>query len=79
MAKMKRISRLALMGMAPMWKGSPTSGLEIILNRKPVHLEITKVALRNYVRIKDEIPKRWIGLNHNTRKVGHLLFWNRVS
>ena len=78
-SKLKRISRLSLLGMAPMWKGSPTSGLEIIMNRRPVHLEITKVGMRNYIRIRDEIPKSWNGLSHSTKKVGHLLHWNRLA
>ena len=42
-------------------------------------MEVTKVALRNYVRIREEIPKRWPGLDHGSRKIGHLLYWNRIA
>ena len=36
-----------------MWKGTPTRGLEIICNIRPLELELRKVAAEQYLRTAD--------------------------
>ena len=50
MTLIKKVARLALVYFAPMWKTTPTAGLEIILNKKPPHIEILGVAIKSYIQ-----------------------------
>ena len=45
----KEVARIALVYFAPMWKSTPTAGLEIILNQKPPHIKIQGVAIKSYI------------------------------
>ena len=49
---LRSVERLALCYYAPMCKTTPTASLQIILNKKPSHLEVTNVGIRSYICIK---------------------------
>ena len=62
-----------------MWKSTPTTGLDIILNQKPPCIEILGVAIKSYIRIKDVVKKSWDGIAHNKRLASHLLTLKNVT
>ena len=49
----KTVKRLTLVYYAPMWKTTPTASLQVILNKKPSHIEIKGVGIRSYICIKN--------------------------
>merc|ERR1712029_528380 len=49
-AKLKSFQRLALTIMGPLWRGTPTRGLEVICNIRPLELEMRKLAAEAYLR-----------------------------
>ena len=53
MTSIKKVERLALVYYAPMWKSTPTAGLQMILNQKPSHIEILEVEIKFYLHIKN--------------------------
>ena len=73
MVSIKKVARLALVYFAPMWKSTPTAGLEIILNQKPPHINILGVAIKSYIQIKYVVNTSWDGIAHNKRSASHLL------
>ena len=75
----KKIARLTLVYYAPMWRSTPTSGLEIILNQKPPHIEIQGVAIKSYIRIKDVVENTWDGNALNKRSASHILTLKNVT
>ena len=75
----KKVARLALVYYAPMWKSTPTAGLEIILNQKPPHIEIQGVAIKSYIQIKDVVENTWDGNALNKRLASHLLTLKNVT
>ena len=38
--------------MGPIWRGTPTRGLEVLCNIRPLELEMRKLAAEQYVRTK---------------------------
>ena len=45
-SKLGSVERLALGYHAPMWKTTPTASLQILLNKKPSHLEVISVGIK---------------------------------
>ena len=69
----RTVERLALRYFAPIWKTTPTASLEVILNQKPSHLEVVGVAIKTYMRIKDQFQNNfWDGLPLDARANSHL-------
>ena len=63
-----------------MWKTTPTASLEIILNQKPSYLEIEGVAIKTYIRIKDEFQNNiWDGVPLNARANSHLRQFKSIT
>ena len=56
-ASIRSVERLALRYLAPIWKTTPTASQEVILNKKPSHLEVVGVGIKTYLRIKDQFQK----------------------
>ena len=75
----KKVARLALVYYAPMWKSTPTAGLEIILNQKPPHIKIQGVAIKSYICIKDVVENTWDGNAFNKRSASHLQTLKNVT
>ena len=48
-ASIRSVERLALRYFAPIWKTTPTASLEVILNKKPSHLEVVGVGIKTYL------------------------------
>ena len=44
---------MAIKVMGPIWRGTPTRGLEVICNIRPLELELRKLAAEQYLRTKD--------------------------
>ena len=51
--KLKTFQRMAMKVMGPIWRGTPTRGLEVICNIRPLELELRKLAAEQYLRTKD--------------------------
>ena len=49
--KIETVERVALRYHASMWKTTPTASLQILLNKKPSHLEIMYVSIKTYIRL----------------------------
>ena len=68
----KSVEILALCYYAPMWKTTPTASLQLILNKKPSHLEVMNVGIRSYICIKKLFQNNfWDGKTNNKRVHGH--------
>ena len=57
----RTVERLALRYFAPIWKTTPTASLEVILSQKPSHLEVEGVAIKTYIRFKDQFQNNFLG------------------
>ena len=69
------LNTLAMLGTAPMRKSTPTAGLEVILNLKPLHLIIKERGLASHLRTKRKIFWDGIGLSG---KRGHVHMWTKL-
>ena len=55
---------------APIWRTTPTASLEVILNKKPAHLEVLGTAI---MRIKDQFQNNfWDGMPLDNRASSHV-------
>ena len=69
----RTVERLAIRYFAPIWKTTNTASLEVILNQKPSHLEVEGVAIKTYIRIKDQFQNYfWDGVPLDSRANSHL-------
>ena len=72
-SKLGSVERLALAYYAPMWKTTPTASLQIILNKKPSHLEVLSVGIKSYIRCKQLFQSNhWDGIASNRMANSHL-------
>ena len=72
-SKLESVDRVALRYHAPMWKTTSTASLQILLNQKPSHLEITSVGIKTYIRCKDMFQNNhWDGIVDNISTNSHL-------
>ena len=69
---LRRLHRLAATGVAPMRRGTPMAGLEVILNLKPLTLIMREHGLASFIRLSKKLS--WDGLGHGKQK-GHRQFW----
>jgi len=60
---------------APVWRSSPTRGLEIIYDLPPIDLVIRETALNTHLRIRKDMKITWDGLGRTTKK-GHIRMWD---
>jgi ribonuclease HI len=63
--------------MMPMRKGTPTAGLEVILDLPPIDLRVKELALKALARVIPHNRTRWDGHGRNNSK-GHLE-WGRTE
>ena len=64
---------MALRYFATIWKTTPTASLEVILNKKPSHLEVVGVGIKTYIQIKDQFQNNfWDGIPLDARANNHL-------
>ena len=72
-SKLETVESVALRYHASMWKTTPTASLQILLNQKPSHLEITNVSIKTYIRCKDMFQNNhWDGIADNISANSHL-------
>ena len=50
--QLKSLQRLAMKVMGPIWRGTPTRGLEVLCNIRPLELEMRRLAAESYIRTK---------------------------
>ena len=56
-----------------MWKTTPTASLQILLNKKPSHLEVISVGIKTYIRCKELFQNNhWDGIADNRSANSHL-------
>ena len=58
-ASIRSFERMAQRYFAPIWKTTPTASLEVILNKKPSHLEVVGVGIKTYMQIKDQFQNNF--------------------
>ena len=78
----KTAERHALAYYAPMWKTTPTASLQIIINKKPSHLEVRSACIRTYMRIKNIFQNPlnfWDDIPNNKRMHSHLATLKHMS
>ena len=76
----KSVERLALAYFAPMWKTTPTASLQIILNKKPSHIEVLNVGIKSYIRIKNLFQNNfWDDIPNNKRVHSHLATLKQIT
>ena len=56
--EMSKLSRLVLLFYAPFFKSTPTEALEVIYNHIPPLVEVLRVGMSTYCRIRNSIPVR---------------------
>ena len=72
-ASIRSFERMALRYFAPIWKTTHTASLEVILNKKPSHLEVVGVGIKTYIQIKDQFQNNfWEGIPLDARANSHL-------
>ena len=71
-SELRKLNRLAAMGVAPMRRGTPTAGLEVILHLKPLTIVMKERGLARFTRLSK--GPTWNGLGHGKQK-GHRRFW----
>ena len=72
-SKLGSVEMVALRYHAPMWKTTPTASLQILLNQKPSHLEVTSVGIKTYIRCKKLFQNNhWDGIADNRSANSHL-------
>ena len=72
-SKLETVERVALRYHASMWKTTPTASLQILLNKKPSHLEIIYVSFKTYIRCKHMFQNNhWDGIADNISANSHL-------
>ena len=65
---------------APIWRTTPTASLEVILNQKPAHLEVLGMAIKTFMRIKDQFQNNfWDGRPLDNRASSHLRKLNQIA
>ena len=71
---LRRVNRLACMGIAPAFPHSPTSGMEVICYNIPLHLFLKQLGLARFIAIRPALQTVWDGNSTSTRK-GHHHIW----
>ena len=80
MSSIRNVERLALVYYAPMWKSTPTAGLQVILNQKPSHIEVKSIGIKSYICIKNQFQNNfWNGKPYNKRSASHLLTLQNIT
>ena len=64
--------------LAPMRRNTPTAGLEVILDQKPIDLVITGEGLKSFLRTRGKFPMKWQGVGKSNKRLGHILKWEKI-
>ena len=70
--KFERLNRMAVTMLAPMRKGTPTAGLEVLAYIMPLKFCILQEAVLTYERVTKIIKSQWDGLPDKGKRIGHL-------
>jgi hypothetical protein len=54
--ELSRLNRLACLSLGSVPPGTPTMAMEILLNLKPLDLEMHQIAIKTYARIQNRLP-----------------------
>jgi ribonuclease HI len=79
--KLSSINRLACLSLGSVPTSTPTATMEILYNLRPLDLELERIALKTYVRIKKALPskKNWDGLpTGGGNRLGHQRHWENA-
>jgi hypothetical protein len=58
----QRLQRLALLSLGHFRKSTPTAGLEVVCDIKPLELEIKKTAIMTFCRLSERLKNNWDGI-----------------
>ena len=76
----KTLESLTFRYFAQIWRTTPTASLEVILNKKPAHLEVLGTAIKTFMRIKDQFQNNfWDGIPLDNRGCSHLRKLNQIT
>jgi hypothetical protein len=59
--ELSRLNRLKCLSLGSVPPGMPTMAMEILLNLKPLDLEMLQIAIKTYARIQNRLPHIWDG------------------
>ena len=71
-SELRRLNRLAAVGVAPMRRGTPTACLEVILNLKPLTIVMKERGLASFTRLSKGPNLGWAGTWQAERSQTHL-------
>ena len=76
----KTLESLTFRYFAQIWRTTPNASLEVILNKKPAHLEVLSTAIKTFMRIKDQFQNNfWDGIPLDNRGCSHLKKLNQIT
>ena len=67
-----KVQRLACLAIAPVIKSTPTRGMEVILNLKPLHIFLKEEAIKTRYRLRSTNQESWPGIAATGSKRGHV-------
>jgi hypothetical protein len=77
---LSKLNRLACLSLGSVPPGTPTATMVVLYNLRPLDLELERIALKTYNRIKNKLPCIWNGLpTGRGGRVGHLRYWERKT
>ncbi len=76
--RLKRMQRLALLPIFQPLLSAPAAFPEVILGWIPLDLNVQKMGLNTYIRIKRTTPKNWDGVGTATVAKGHIRRWSNT-
>ena len=79
-SKLRKLNRMALNTITSVRRSNPTRALEIIYDIMPLHLEIQKIGMASFVRLKQHITgQKHLYSSQMYKKLGHLNRWERLA
>ena len=75
--ELRKLNRLACLGITAAFPNSPTSGLETICHLPPLTITIKQTGLTRYAKIKNTLRTTWDGITKGDKKP-HRYIWNTI-
>jgi hypothetical protein len=74
--ELSRLNRIACLSLGSVPPRTPTATMGILFNLMPLDIEMEKIAIKTYCRIKNKLPRIWDGRpTSGGARVGHLRYW----
>jgi ribonuclease HI len=75
--ELSRLNRIACLSLGSVPPGTPTATMGILFNLRPLDLEMERIAIKTFFRIKNKLPHIWDGRpTGGGARVGHFRYWH---